>query len=44
MKDVHTYGEKKAKKGRTKVNLIIIYKGTFVLKQSLDQLSGQTKV
>ena len=31
MKDDHTYGEKIARKGRTK----IIYKGTFISKQSL---------
>ena len=31
VKDEHTYGKKMARKGRTKV----IYKGTFVSKQSL---------
>ena len=31
VKDEHTYGEKMARKGRTK----IIYKGTFISKQSL---------
>ena len=31
MKDEHTYGEKIARYGRTKV----IYKGTFISKQSL---------
>ena len=31
MKDKHTYGKKMARQGRTKV----IYKGTFVSKQSL---------
>ena len=31
MKDEHTYGKKMAREGRTKV----IYKGTFVSKQSL---------
>ena len=31
MKDKHTYGKKMARKGRTKV----IYKGTFISKQSL---------
>ena len=31
VKDKHTYGEKMARKGRTKV----IYKGTFISKQSI---------
>ena len=31
MKDEHTYGEKMARNGRTKV----IYKGTFISNQSL---------
>ena len=33
MKDEHTYGKKMARKGRTKV----IYKGTFISKQSLER-------
>jgi hypothetical protein len=33
VKDEHTYGKKMARKGRTKV----IYKGTFISKQSLLQ-------
>ena len=39
MKDKHIYGEKMARKGRTKV----IYKGTFISKQSLflDLCSSQ---
>ena len=33
MKDKHTYGEKMARQGRTKV----FYKGTFISKQSLPR-------
>ena len=42
VKDEHTYGEKMARKNRTKV----IYKGTFVSKQSLKDLltSKQAKL
>ena len=37
MKDSHTYGQKMARNGRTKV----IYKGTFISIQTLDVLWGQ---
>jgi hypothetical protein len=38
VKDEHTYGEKMARKGHTK----LIYKGTFVSKQSLSSYPSRT--